>query len=562
MTAENQEPFASPAARLYYAVLRGDTDGVEAALNAGASANEEKETHWELAQKYADENNAQLFAACFSPEASGVFRNKIVSPSRPPLFFAVEKNHYETALLLLDEGANPNWASEPLHDEIGDSFALLPLVVRNGDTRLVSAFLRAGAEINHVTQKGMTALRVAVKIGHFSMVRLLLEAGANASFVAPNGVSLLMEAAGQGVAGMDTESILPGEMQGFFSLRRSLQIMHRQSGENTMASLPQTAHAIADAAPEDYEEIVRLLLERGVNVNAVVPEGGEENEIIAGVTALSAAANAGTISLMCLLLDAGADPNAGGDGLTGGPLRGAMGNADARARILLLREHGANINQTGKHGDTPLMAAARAGNAEVIPLLLSWGADLHARRLLSDEYENGYDALLYAARAGRGPCAEKLLVAGATFDARDKKGRDALMLAAQWRHAEAVRVLLAFGADPARRSSDGKTAGDWAQFPTIAARLAGKTQEKWGITPQQVRDTVAQEMQTEAAKSAKSPREEKAVAEALSEPTEMLTHFVQTMQDNTNAQLQREAENQAEILRLLPLPKDTRETAC
>ena len=270
-----------------------------------------------------------------------------------------------------------------------------------------------------------------------------------------------------------------------------------------------------------------------------------------GITAVQAAANVNNTPLVRLLLDAGADPNAGGDGMMGGPLLSAVTHAGARDVVNLLHEHGANVNKTSREGTTPLMAAARAGQADLIPVLLDWGADLHARRPFDDSHEGGWDVLMHAIRTGQTECAALLLDAGATINARDKKGRDALMLAALWRHADVVRLLLSRGADPTRQSDDGKTAWDWAQAPTIASRMAGKLGEKYGTTPDQVAETVKEEMTKEATKDVSSLRQEQAIVEALPAPTAMLTNFIQTMQNNTNERLRREAENQAEILILL-----------
>jgi hypothetical protein len=81
-------------------------------------------------------------------------------------------------------------------------------------------------------------------------------------------------------------------------------------------------------------------------------------------------------------------------------------------------------------GATTLMAAARAGDVEVLRDLVRRGAELEAQD------EDGYTALMYAANAGEHEAADELVVAGADVDARDNGGSTPLMFAAQGGHAE------------------------------------------------------------------------------------------------------------------------------
>jgi ankyrin repeat protein len=64
-----------------------------------------------------------------------------------------------------------------------------------------------------------------------------------------------------------------------------------------------------------------------------------------------------------------------------------------------------------------------------------------------------------------------LLDAGAPIDARDRRGRTALMIAAERGHAEIVELLLARGADRALADKDGKRAVDLAASEDVRTRL-------------------------------------------------------------------------------------------
>lgn len=130
----------------------------------------------------------------------------------------------------------------------------------------------------------------------------------------------------------------------------------------------------------NYPEAVKVLLDRGVKVNAA------DNE---GRTALHEATNWGP-HLVKSLLDKGADVNA----------------------------------KTGK-GVTPVMLAAGGQYPDSLRLLLEKETDVNARD------DDGKTPLMYAAENGRLPNAKALLAEGANVRLKDKKGKTALDLVRQ-----------------------------------------------------------------------------------------------------------------------------------
>ena len=95
--------------------------------------------------------------------------------------------------------------------------------------------------------------------------------------------------------------------------------------------------------------------------------------------------------------------------------------AEVRAAI----ERGANVNERGDNGWTPLMIATREnGNPEVISLLLASGARLEDRDVL------GHDALMVAPRSSPSPeVITELLQAGADARLKSAEGKTAYELA-------------------------------------------------------------------------------------------------------------------------------------
>ncbi len=151
----------------------------------------------------------------------------------------------------------------------------------------------------------------------------------------------------------------------------------------------------------DRESVAELLRD-GVNVNAASGDG---------LTALHLAAMGGDVAIARMLLDAGADVEAG--------------------------------TRIGRH--TPVHVAARNGAEGVVKLLVGFGADPNATTSGS-----GATPLHLAAGAVDGVAAVKVLLAGGALpDPREaSSGQTPLMFAAAANRWEAVKTLLEGGADP------------------------------------------------------------------------------------------------------------------
>ncbi|EFA81775.1 hypothetical protein PPL_05770 [Heterostelium album PN500] len=87
-----------------------------------------------------------------------------------------------------------------------------------------------------------------------------------------------------------------------------------------------------------------------------------------------------------------------------------------REVILLLLQHGLDINNGSRHCETPLHSAAFRGNDDVCKLLLQNGANVNALT------KGGETALHYAVTAGRPAVVSTLLLAGALINISSKRG--------------------------------------------------------------------------------------------------------------------------------------------
>jgi hypothetical protein len=108
----------------------------------------------------------------------------------------------------------------------------------------------------------------------------------------------------------------------------------------------------------------------------------------------------------------------------------------------LITEHPEHVNARGGRPETPMHAAAGAGHANIISLLIEHGADIEARsRIIS-----GGTPLHRAAWGGRLEVGQYLLDRGADINARDWSLRTPLIYAVLAGDVEFARMLLERGA--------------------------------------------------------------------------------------------------------------------
>ncbi len=169
------------------------------------------------------------------------------------------------------------------------------------------------------------------------------------------------------------------------------------------------------------------------------------------VTPLARAAGAANWPLVRFLLEHGAQPD------PALPAAATITDDDPTGVALLLQRK-AHVDAVDALGATALLHAARENHPRIATALLAAGAN----PALGDRY--GTTPLMDAARAGADGVLELLAARDADVHAIDQHARTALTLACQSPRATAagITTLLALGADPARRSADGRSAIDQA----------------------------------------------------------------------------------------------------
>ena len=139
---------------------------------------------------------------------------------------------------------------------------------------------------------------------------------------------------------------------------------------------------------------------------------------------------------------------------------------------VLLDTPGIDLEARSANGNTALMMAAYKHKREAVDALLTRGAKVN---------QDGWTPLHYAASAGDIPIMKLFLQRQARVDAFAPTNITPLMFAAREGQEEAVKLLLASGADATLKSSHGWTATQFAMAadkPGVAAIIEKFQQER------------------------------------------------------------------------------------
>jgi ankyrin repeat protein len=366
-----------------------------------------------------------------------------------------------------------------------------------GNVQVLRKLLAAGADKESANADGQTALMVLARTSNVEAARLLISRGAKVDAREQwRGQTALMWAAAESQPAMVKLLIEHGAD---VNARSNVNHWNRQvTAEPRMQARPSGGFTpLLYAARKGCVECARLLIKAHADPNLPDPEG---------VTPTLVATVNFNFDTAALLVQQGADVNKW-DAWGRAPLYAAVdantiptgGRSDRPSvdrttslqLIGMLLEAGANPNLQLKLfppyrslrddrgadglltiGTTPLVRAAKAGDAATLRLLIAHGANVELPTL------NGITPLMAAAGNGssaidtRGrykteeqaiEAVNVLLSAGANLNARDRSGQTALHGAASWGYNGLVKTLAAGKADLMVKDAQGRTAADIAQ---------------------------------------------------------------------------------------------------
>jgi len=193
--------------------------------------------------------------------------------------------------------------------------------------------------------------------------------------------------------------------------------------------------------------MVRFLLERGADPNAVRPEERAEDH----QSVLELALRMGTIEKITLLLDAGANARywrSGGYDALIHAAYGASGDPThpLAAVLRLLIDRGAKLDGVSDHGESALRIASIYGRFDAVQVLLDAGADASPLK---------WTPLMRAIAVGTLAEVRAQLGESPDLAARDSWERTAWLLSLQTGDVEKAKLLRAAGADPRDRGRCG-----------------------------------------------------------------------------------------------------------
>ncbi len=399
-----------------------------------------------------------------------------------PLEWAVYNDDLPTAQRLLRAGADAKAANRY-------GVTPLSLAATNRNAAMAEALLKAGADANAKVSGGVTILMTAARTGNPEIVRLLIAHGADVNAKEEvYGETALVWAAEQNHA--ETAQVLIAHGADVNARTNPLERAKDRFGlEGVLTILPHGNWTpLMYAARQGSLETARTLADAGASLNLTDPDGS---------TALLLAIINSHYDTAALLTEKGADPNiADASGMAamyaavdmhtlgevyGHPARPATSKITALDLMQVLLAHGADPNARLKTpatqrahtpgepslntGSTPLMRAAKNGDAPALRLLLDHGAvpNLAAK--------NGTTALMFASGLGYGTgtfandyateaelleSVKVLVTAGADVNAVSETGQTPLHFAA---HAsdDIVKFLAAHGARLDVKDAQGRT---------------------------------------------------------------------------------------------------------
>ena len=219
------------------------------------------------------------------------------------------------------------------------------------------------------------------------------------------------------------------------------------------------------ACERGHLEIVRLLVERGANVNAATSNDGG--------TALMMASQNDHLEIVRYLVERGANVNAATSTYGGTALMWACMDGNLKMVRYLVERGGANVNATTTDGHTALMWACEKGHLEIVRCLVEHGgANVNLART-----NDGMTALMWACQNGNLEIVRLLVErGGANVNAATSiYGGTALMWASGNGHLKIVRYLVEHGANVNAAVSHGLTAIDFANTEEIKTYLKEAT---------------------------------------------------------------------------------------
>jgi ankyrin repeat protein len=319
-----------------------------------------------------------------------------------PLMEAVLKGKIGMVRLLLENGTSADGGNR-YH-----ATACHAAVV-TGARDILALLVHHGADLHIRDQHNRSILSYAIREEQFEMATLLIESGTNVNQPGTYGAP---------------EALWTAVEVGSVDIVRMLI----EKGADVNAVGCEGSSLLMHAACFNQTDVMEYLIDNGADVNT---------KTSTGITPLIRACERGRHSAICFLLEKGADVTA--TARTGGTCLHALalsGNIHAAKKIIATGDvdarKAADFDQW-----TALHLAAIRPNADMMNLLLTnTNCNVNATDVM------GRTALFHASRLGNVECIRVLATHGARADIKDRYGSPPVFAAVRKRHVKAAHILL------------------------------------------------------------------------------------------------------------------------
>jgi ankyrin repeat protein len=432
---------AAPPTPIADAARQGDVQAVRTLLAQGADVNASAGDGMTALHWAAERGDVEMTRVLLSARADVARGTRIGGYT--PLHVASRGGHTAVARLLLEAGADPrvattNSGATPLH---------LAAASAGGGAELVRLLVERGADVNAVeTSSAQTPLMFAAVAGRADAIRELMARKAD-----PSATTYVIDVLGAMARDQAADRML---REGIAALRPRGD----QDWKPTPAQIQELIQRQREQAPKEYYVVqnrydflntqtrqvnsqdLRVLQER-------LPATAIQTGKTGGMTALTLAAREGHVEAVRALLDGGADI----DQVSAGTLSSALLTASLNGQFdvaMLLVERGANPNLKNRpEGATPLFAVIQA----------QWpGTPNYPQpRAFLRQKATHHQVLEALLKAGANPNVPLDLHPFYWEQGRiglDIRGATPFWRAAFARDLEAMKMLVAYGADPHKAS--------------------------------------------------------------------------------------------------------------
>ena len=372
---------------LAWAVHRNDMETAELLIGAGANVNAVNEYGVSPLSLACTNRNAALIGKLLG---AGANPNAAQWTGETPVMTCARTGSVDGVKALLDRGASPNakesqkgqtalmWAVGEKHDEV------------------VRMLIERGADVQARSKSGFTALMFAGQQDNLEAARMLLAAGADVNAATPeNGSALVVASA----SGNEDVAILLAENGADPNAKDAdgITALHyvAQKGMTAVSGVDYDPF-LAYLFRPNMRGLAKSLLAHGANPNVRLDNPPSRLMLmyrprlrLAGATPFWLAASTGDAELMRILAEGGADPKIPTEANTT-PLMAAAGlgripqgqrtaeeQRDALEAVKVAVELGNDVNAAGERGMSALQGAVSGGSESIIQFLADHGANVN-----------------------------------------------------------------------------------------------------------------------------------------------------------------------------------------